>query len=198
MSIYSRSGDEGITSLGNGTRVSKSDPCIEAFGTMDEAITAIGFARVGAEDPLLCDALSFIQQRLFNCSAALVAACGLRADAPGTDSAQAAPGAPTVSADDIAALEALIDQMMTAGEPMRGFVLPGGSETAARCHLARVAVRQAERRIAALDELHLAREVVSFVNRASDALYAASRYANVQEGSAEESWDPDSPGPRQG
>lgn len=177
MSIYTRRGDTGDTSLADGSRVRKDDARVEAYGTVDEANSAIGLARVVAVDDRSQELLRFAQHRLFNCSASL-----------------ANPAAPAgaVSSDDVAALERAIDGFESQTGAPTGFVLEGGCEAAARLHVARAIVRRAERRIATLAaESSVDPHVSAFVNRLSDALFAAARYANCTSGVAEESWSPD-------
>ena len=175
MPLYTRRGDTGSTSLGDGTRVSKASPRVEAYGTIDEASSAIGLAIAATGDELLTSWLGFLQQRLFNCSSALA------------DPSSSAAG-PTP--DDIAALERAVDRFDAACEGLRGFVLPGGCEVAARLHVARTVLRRAERASVALavDE-PVDSNVLAFLNRASDVLFAAARYANAACGTLETLWD---------
>jgi cob(I)alamin adenosyltransferase len=174
--IYTRSGDDGSTSIVGGKRVSKSDPHVAFYGALDEANCAIGFARVHVLDSGLDAALEFLQQRLFNC-----AACAL--------SPKPAPGAPRVDAADTATLEAAIDHYSDRVGGFKGFVLPGCDEDSTRLHLARTAVRRAEREAVALAATEpLDHEVLAFLNRASDLLYAGARW--VGDG-GECAWNPD-------
>lgn len=178
MSIYTRRGDEGQTSLADGSRVSKSSPRVEAYGTVDEANSAIGFARAAGPDELLESVLSFSQQRLFNCASRLAT--------PDAGSA----GAIAVSAGDIDFLERAIDRFEATSGPIRHFVVESGSELASRLHLARATVRRAERRVVSLAASeHVDAHVLAFVNRLADTLFAAARYANAVAGVAEEAWD---------
>jgi len=177
MSIYTRAGDMGTTSLADGTPASKADPRIEAIGTLDEANSAIGLARAAVDDASLDDVLTFLQQRLMNCSAILAT------PAPAED-------APTVSDGDIEALESAVDRLMERVGPLRGFVLPAGDEATARLHVARTVLRRGERRVVELHALEpVAPHVLRLLNRGSDVLYAAARYATAASGSAEETWN---------
>lgn len=179
--IWTGAGDSGETSLGDGTRVRKDDPRVEALGTLDEAAAAIGLARVGLEDATLDLLLAFAQQRLLSLAATVASPGRSRVASP--------------SAEDAEALERATDDLMHAagGEP--GFTLPGGNELGARLHVARTVVRRAERRLVALDGAErLDPGALRFVNRLSDALYAAARFANARTG-AEESWDDGFPAP---
>ncbi|HEY3318299.1 MAG TPA: cob(I)yrinic acid a,c-diamide adenosyltransferase [Coriobacteriia bacterium] len=179
--IWTGGGDRGETSLGDGSRVAKDDRRVEAYGTLDEAAAAIGLARVHADDAPLDLLLAFAQQRLLNLAALLAS--------PGD------PRVPAPSADDVASLERATDDLMHLAGDLRGFTLPGGNELGARLHVARTVVRRAERRLVTLAS---AEEVdpsaLRFVNRLSDALYAAARFANAKTGD-EESWDAGFPAP---
>lgn len=161
--IYTRGGDGGTTSLVGGDRVPKSDPRIELLGTLDEVNCLIGLARVNVVESDLDRVLEFLQQRLFNCSACLAAK-------------QPAASMPSVDAEDVAALESAIDRYSERVGAFTGFTLPGCDETSARLHVARAVMRRAER---AAVRLHadepLQPELLAFINRASDLLYAAAR-----------------------
>jgi len=185
MTIYTRRGDAGTTSLVGGERVSKASARVEAYGTVDEANSAVGLSRCVISDPVLDDVLHFIQQRLFNCSSSLA-----------TPEAASGEHTPRISEDDVTALEHAIDRFEAATGPLDHFVIESGSEAAARLHIARAAMRRAERRIAALVATEpIDAGVMKFVNRCSDTLFAAARYANKLEDIAEEAWDPASPLP---
>ncbi len=185
MDIYTRTGDSGETSLAHGGRVSKAHLRVEAYGTVDEANSAVGLARAAVDDRTLDGVLDFIQQRLFNCSSSLAGA-----------HVHGSPGAPAISDSDIVTLERAVDRFADATAGERGFVLTGGCETACRLHLARAIVRRAERRaieLAAQEDVE--RGVLVFLNRTSDALFAAAIYANATSGVDESRWLPDAPPP---
>jgi cob(I)alamin adenosyltransferase len=186
MAIYTRSGDAGETSLAGGERVHKADARVEAYGTIDEANSCVGFARAACSDQELDGLLSFAQQRLSNC-AALIAT---EPDHRGQETV-------AVSEADAAVLERAIDDLAETIPPLQGFVLPGGSELAARLHVARSVVRRAERRVAALD-LSEAGELAAlrFLNRLSDLLFTAARSVLSQARIVEELWDPAQTAPR--
>lgn len=180
MSIYTRRGDAGHTSLGDGSRVPKSSARVEAYGSVDEANSAVGLARAATDDPLLDDALRFIQNKLLNCSSTLAL--------PPVPQAAAAAA---VTAEDIEVLENGIDLFEQRCDPLEGFILEGGSEAAARLHVARATLRRAERCAVALAATeHVDEHVLAFLNRASDTLFAAARYANKLAGTGDEPWDP--------
>ncbi len=185
-SIYTGTGDDGSTSLADGTRVPKDDARVEAYGTLDEADALLGVARSLADDELLRELLRYAQQRLANCSSLLASPSGAK------------PGSPGVTAQDVAVLEAAIDRLEERTGPLTQFVLPGGSQLAASLHVARTVVRRAERRVAALPAAAApaARaDVLRFLNRLSDMLFAAARWANADQNRSDTVWDPHAPAP---
>jgi cob(I)alamin adenosyltransferase len=178
--IYTRGGDAGETSLGDGSRVRKTDPRIEAYGTVDELNAAIGL--VAAADPPAAwrPWLDRIQQLLFDLGADLSVPLGderrerLR-----------------VEAAHVEWLEELCDRVNERLEPLRSFVLPGGSETAARLHVARTVCRRAERRAVALAAAEPVNPVaLACLNRLSDLLFILARAANQEAGRDEPLWQP--------
>jgi cob(I)alamin adenosyltransferase len=181
MGIYTRRGDAGETGLADGSRTSKASVRVEAYGSVDEAAAAVGFARQAVTDPMLQETLRFAQQRLFNCSSAM-------SNPSSSDAA--------VSEADIAFLEAAIDQLSEASGGWRGFVLASGGEAATRLHLARTVTRRAERRADALAaEAAVDAQALAFLNRLSDLLFAAARAAAATDGIEEDLWDRDAEAP---
>jgi len=179
MTIYTRRGDEGQTSLANGSRVSKASVRVEAYGTVDEANSAIGFARSAVTHKLIDDVLHFVQQRLFNCSSSLA-----------TPSGSVTENTPRIDAADVAVLERAVDVFQERSGELEHFIIEAGGEAGSRLHVARATMRRAERRIVALAaEEAVDEQVLAFVNRCSDLLFAAARYANKLEGRADEQWD---------
>ena len=173
--IYTRGGDRGTTSLGDGARVPKHDRRVAAYGAVDEANAAIGVVRVhasGAVDEMLAR----IQNDLFDLGADLCrpgASEGLRIDQAQVDR-----------------LEREIDEINARLEPLESFVLPGGTPAAAALHLARTLTRRAEREITALAEREPVNpEAVKYVNRLSDHLFVLSRHAN-DDGAKDVLWRP--------
>jgi len=180
--IYTRTGDDGTTSLGNNERRKKYDPRVDAYGTLDEANAAIGLARLHtATDAAFDTQLARIQNDLFDVEADLC----LSEKGPG--------GARmTVTDTQVAWLEEQIDALNADLAPLKSFVLPGGRPAAAYLHLARTICRRAERIMVALadrpDETVTAPSL-KYVNRLSDFLFVASRYAN-DKGAADVLWVP--------
>ena len=177
--IYTRGGDGGETSLGDGSRVPKQDLRVAAFGTVDEANAAIGLARLHTEGEIDA-ALARIQNDLFDLGADL---CTPEA---GTRGAQALRILPS----QVARLEQEIDRHNAELKPLDSFVLPGGSPAAAHLHLARTVVRRAERLVAELaGQQALNPEALKYLNRLSDLLFVLSRHAN-QKGASDVLWRP--------
>lgn len=177
VKIYTRTGDGGQTGLIGGSRVSKSELRIEAIGAVDEANAVFG-AIAGAPDEIM-HRLPWIQSRLFDTGAEL-------ASPPGASRAYA-----TLGSAHIAALETWIDEMDGALPELSSFILPGGSAPAAALHLARVAVRRAERRVVALAKSGneaVRPDLLGFLNRLSDWSFTAARYTNLVLGTGEVPW----------
>lgn len=163
--VYTRTGDKGGTGLFGGTRVEKQSPRVEAYGTLDEANSTIGLAKTHVSDPELRRQLHDIQQRLFTVAAELA-----------SDDAGAAQLDNLVGDDDVADLERLIDRCLAETGPQRQFIVPGRDEVSAGLHVARTLVRRAERRVLTARESSPVRiEVIMYLNRLSDALYALAR-----------------------
>ena len=167
--IYTRGGDKGETSLSDGTRHSKTSPRIAAIGDVDEANSAIGLARAGLpKDHSLSEILARIQNDLFDLGADLAS--------PGDD---ASNGKLRIQEQQVKRLETEIDALNEPIAPLTSFVLPGGSEAAARIHLARAIVRRTERTAIALAEAEPAnRFALHYLNRLSDLLFVAARAEN--------------------
>jgi cob(I)alamin adenosyltransferase len=183
--IYTRTGDDGTTGLGSGERRLKSDPRVEAYGTVDEANAAIGLARLhtATASPEIDAMLSRIQNDLFD----------LGADLCLPDTGKTLDYEPLrVIAAQTARLEADIDRLNKQLKPLKSFILPGGSPAAATLHLARTVTRRAERMMVALAENpveHVNREGIKYINRVSDFLFVAGRVVN-DNGNADVLWVP--------
>jgi cob(I)alamin adenosyltransferase len=168
VKIYTRKGDDGTTGLWYGGRVPKSDRRPEAYGSVDEAASALGVARAVCQDEELYADILRIQNELFVAGAELATA----PEAAGRLEA----GVSKVTAAMVERLEGDIDRYMERVELPPKFVIPGGTELSARLDVARAAVRRAERRVV---DLELADDtVLTYLNRASDAVYAMARYAD--------------------
>ncbi len=182
--IYTRTGDDGTTALGTGARRKKYDLRVAAYGTLDEANAAIGIARLHTSgEHAIHNALSRIQTDLFD----------LGADLATPDKGKGPGGARlTATAAQVTWLENQIDRLNAELAPLRTFVLPGGFPAAAYLHLARTICRRAERLIAELMDQpgeSVTPEVLQYVNRLSDYLFVAARYAN-DKGARDELWQP--------
>ncbi|MFI4948705.1 MAG: cob(I)yrinic acid a,c-diamide adenosyltransferase [Alphaproteobacteria bacterium] len=177
--IYTRGGDKGQTSLGDGSRVPKQSPRVEAFGTVDEANAAIGLARlhVGGEDDAM---LARIQNDLFD----------LGADLCTPEDGRRAAGALRIVAAQVTRLEREIDAMNAALQPLDSFILPGGTPAAAHLHLARTATRRAERLVCALAAVEKVNpQAIKYLNRLSDHLFVLGRRVN-DNGAKDVLWQP--------
>ena len=183
--IYTRTGDDGSTALGTGERVKKYDARIAAYGTIDEANSAIGVARIEtAKDQPLVDAmLTRIQNDLFD----------LGADLCIPDRGKPLPYEPLRITDgQVKRLEHEIDDLNGSLQPLRSFILPGGSASAAHLHMARTITRRAERymaELAASPNETVSAAALQYANRLSDFLFVAARYVNDQ-GKADVLWVP--------
>jgi cob(I)alamin adenosyltransferase len=178
--IYTRAGDEGETSLGDGSRVSKLDCRIGAFGTVDELNSALGVVLAGDVPEVMREPLERIQNELFDVGADLSVPWGV------TDRLRVEQGM-------IDELERLCDRFNAELPELRSFVLPGGTETAARLHVARTLCRRAERdALAASRELELNPLVLRYLNRLSDLFFILARAANAGAGREEPLWKPGS------
>jgi cob(I)alamin adenosyltransferase len=177
--IYTRGGDKGETSLGDGSRVAKQSLRVEAFGTVDEANAAIGLARLYADGE--ADAmLARIQNDLFD----------LGADLCTPEDGRRAAGALRIVAAQVTRLEREIDAMNAALKPLDSFILPGGTPAAAHLHLARTVTRRAERLTCALAAAERVNpEAVKYLNRLSDHLFVLGRRVN-DNGAKDVLWQP--------
>lgn len=177
--IYTRTGDGGDTALGSGKRVSKTDPRVAAYGTVDEANSVIGLVRLHAEGDI--DAmLARVQNDLFD----------LGADLAVPESGEEPGSALRITQDQVDRLEREIDSLNQRLAPLRSFVLPGGSPCAAHLHLARTVARRAERLIVALMQSEPVNPAaLRYMNRLSDFLFVLARHANA-DGAMDVLWTP--------
>ncbi len=173
LKIYTRTGDAGHTSLFGGKRVSKKNARIEAYGTIDELNSFLGIIRATWSDSPIDVQLDAVQRDLFDIGAQLAA--------PGKNQFTG------VSQSRIGSLEQGIDDMERTLTPLKNFVLPGGSIPAAHLHVARTVCRRAERLVVALGD-KAPKMTLAYLNRLSDYLFVAARYANAQLGVEDVMW----------
>ena len=180
MKIYTRTGDDGSTALFGSGRVRKNHPRIEACGSVDEINAALGVA--AALLPTSSrhrDILSVLQHDLFDLGADLATPHSSRASVPRIESGH------------VLRLEQAIDTHEAELEPLRNFILPGGSPAAAMLHLARTVCRRAERQLArTIESEHVSPLTLEYVNRLSDLLFVLARHVNHSEGHADVIWNP--------
>ena len=178
--IYTRTGDEGKTSLGDGARLPKSHPRVSAYGGIDEANSVIGVAILHIDHPEIVQLLRHIQNDLFDVGADLC-----RPEREGEEKPSL-----RITGEQVAWLENQIDRFNGELEPLTSFVLPGGSAASAQLHLARTVTRRAERdvvRLAAEQSVNPA--VLRYVNRLSDLLFVLARFLNAK-GAKDIRWQP--------
>lgn len=179
--IYTRTGDDGTTSLFGGNRVRKEHPRIDAYGTVDETNSTVGQARAhladqpGEErlDPVLAD----VQEELFVVGADLATPMDSK------------PVVPRIEEEHVVAVESRIDEFDAELAPLEQFILPGGAPAGATLHSARTICRRAERRtVEASASVSINRQAVVYLNRLSDLLFVLARWANKQAGVREDRW----------
>ena len=171
--IYTRTGDDGSTGLGDGTRVGKDSARVTAYGTVDEANSAIGvlLAVPSVADDIRA-LLTTVQHQLFDLGGELCI-----------------PGHAAIDDDDIDRLEQQLDRYNDDLPPLKEFILPGGGEAAARCHIARTVVRRAERETVALSRVEAVRpQAIRYLNRLSDLLFVLARVLARASGHGEVLW----------
>ena len=171
--IYTRTGDDGTTGLGDGTRVPKDSVRVEAYGTVDELNSAVGvLLAVPGLPPAISACLTQVQQQLFDLGGELCI-----------------PGHRAVSASQVTQLEQALDAFNEPLPPLKEFILPGGGPAAAACHLARTIARRAERRVWTLARAEaVSPEVAKYLNRLSDLLFVLARVLARHESGAEGLW----------
>ena len=173
--IYTRTGDDGTTGLGDGSRVAKDSARVEAYGTLDEANSAIGVILAGEVPDDVRAVLVAVQHQLFDLGGELCI-----------------PGHAAIHAADIDRLEQHLDTFNEALPALKEFILPGGGEAGAGCHVARTVVRRAERQAVALSRLETVRpEAMRYLNRLSDLLFVLSRVLARASGHGEVLWNHD-------
>jgi len=170
--IYTRTGDDGTTGLGDGTRVAKDSARVSAYGTVDEANSAIGLLLASQMPDDARELLTSVQHQLFDLGGELCI-----------------PGHAAIQDEDVDRLEQQLDHYNADLPALKDFILPGGSEAAARCHMARTIVRRAERETVTLSHHDLVRpQAVRYLNRLSDLLFVLARVLARVEGQGEVLW----------
>lgn len=178
VKIYTRTGDDGTTGLLGAGRVLKSDPRVEAYGSVDELNAVLGVVRSLDSAGWLTSDLATIQSRLFSLGAELAAT-----------TPEPLAKMDRIGDVDVAALERVIDRLDAELPPLKNFVLPAGSELAAQLHLARTVCRRAERRVVALhDRAPVEPRLVRYLNRLADLLFVMARWCNRRAGVPEVEW----------
>jgi cob(I)alamin adenosyltransferase len=171
--IYTRTGDDGTTGLGDGTRIAKDSARVAAYGTVDEANSAIGVVLATDLPADISALLTTVQHQMFDLGGELCI-----------------PGHAAIFDADITALEQALDHHNAALPPLKDFILPGGGEAAARCHLARTIVRRAERETVTLARHDTVRpQAIQYLNRLSDLLFVLARVLARASGHGEVLWN---------
>jgi cob(I)alamin adenosyltransferase len=180
MKIYTKTGDDGTTSLFSGGRVSKTHLRVEAYGTVDELNSIVGVARAQQPQTQTDTWLAQIQRQLLHLGADL---------ATPLDAKAKSDWVVRMDADTVLWLENLIDEMTAQLPELKHFILPGGSPAAAQLHVARTVCRRAERIVVALQEQEaVGEQVLNYLNRLSDFLFTLARWENMQAGRQEDVW----------
>jgi len=180
MKIYTKTGDQGETSLYGGKRVLKNNIQIEAYGTVDELNSYVGLLRSFPCLHQQRDTLIQIQDRLFTLGSALAA-----------DAENTKLNYPSLSQKDIVLLETEIDTMDNSLVPMTAFILPGGNQEISFCHIARTICRRAERNVITLNQIQKVDTlIIQYLNRLSDYLFTLSRWIGANEKADEIKWVP--------
>lgn len=170
--IYTRTGDDGSTGLGDGTRVGKDSARVAAYGTVDEANSAIGLVLATTLPDDIRAVLTTVQHQLFDLGGELCI-----------------PGHATIEEADVDVLEAHLDRHNATLPALQEFILPGGGEAAARCHVARTVVRRAERDAVALSRAESVRpQALRYLNRLSDLLFVLARALARSDGHGDVLW----------
>jgi cob(I)alamin adenosyltransferase len=181
VKIYTRTGDDGDTGLFGGGRVPKDDPRVEAYGDVDELNAVLGMARAVEVMPRIDEVLVPVQRDLFAIGALLAT--------PDRDKMAQHLQKARIDARRIEELEQAVDDAESELEPLRAFIVPGGTPKSAALHVARTVCRRAERRVVRLQhDVELPELVVIYMNRLSDLLFTLARLANKRAGAGEVTW----------
>jgi cob(I)alamin adenosyltransferase len=172
--IYTRTGDDGSTGLGDGSRTQKNSPRVEAFGTVDELNSFIGLLLSHPLPTEVSDFLSGIQHDLFDLGGEI-----------------SIPGREALTADYVTRIETALDKYNAELAPLKEFILPGGAQTAALCHIIRTVCRRAERRLIDLKQAQpVSTQAICYLNRLSDFFFVLARYLNFEQGKDDVLWQP--------
>jgi len=170
--IYTRTGDDGTTGMGDGSRVEKDDPRIEAIGAVDELNSTTGFLLTHELPDAVRTSLTTIQHRLFDIGGEF-----------------SIPGTTVITTEQVEQLEQILDELNADLPPLKEFILPGGTKSAAACHLARAVCRRAERRSYSLGkQASINPASLKYLNRLSDLLFVMARHLNQQAGKPDIFW----------
>ena len=173
--IYTRTGDDGSTGLGDGSRIAKDSLRVEAMGAVDELNSALGVLLCKPLDETLQSTVIDIQHTLFDIGGELCI-----------------PGASVISADRVTVLEQHLDALNADLQPLQEFILPGGCSAAAACHLARAICRRSERRVYSLSRTEAVNpDAIKYLNRLSDLLFVMARHLNKAAGKPDVFWQHD-------
>ena len=176
--IYTKTGDQGTTGLGDGGRIGKTEPRVEAMGDIDELNSLLGvliceISGMALSQEKMKEELLLIQHDLFDLGGEL-----------------SIPGSSLLPADSVARLESMIDKYNEPLPALKEFILPGGSKSAAHCHLARAVCRRAERRVVGVSlDAEITETALKYVNRLSDLLFVLARVLSRTDGGQEINWD---------
>ena len=178
--VYTRTGDDGTTALGGGSRVGKDSPRIAAYGTVDELNSQIGLALASGVNDDIAASLRSIQNDLFH----------LGSDLCVPEEEKERRPVPSIEERHVAALESLMDRLSEELPPLENFILPGGAPGAAQLHVARTICRRAERLVVALARREsVGPNTVRYLNRLSDALFVMARHENKRRGIPDVLWN---------
>ena len=170
--IYTRTGDDGTTGMGDGSRVEKNDPRIEAIGAVDELNSTTGFLLTHELPDAVRTSLTTIQHRLFDIGGEF-----------------SIPGTTIITSEQVEQLEQILDELNADLPPLKEFILPGGTKSAAACHMARAVCRRAERRSHSLGKQATINPAsLKYLNRISDLLFVMARHLNKKAGVPDVFW----------
>ena len=179
--IYTRTGDKGETGLVGGARVPKDSLRVEAYGNVDELNSVLGLARAFLNDGELDSILDGLQQDLFVAGADLASV------------AESAHKVPRITKERISELEHVIDKLQEELQPLKAFILPGGTQAASILHFSRTVARRAERTIVTLSNAEkISDQMVPYINRLSDLLFVLARVVNHRNAKPDVEWHPSS------